>query len=140
MQVRPPTYNIETGHSDPWVARLVVASKAGGINILGRGLQGLPWVQPSFDDPRNKRSLQDQQPPNKHRTQARRVETTLVRSKQRRAHVNDHGDLAGDYDWIAVDCDRKGGPEPVFVKPGWPDTRDLGTLVFEAAWWTLEMS
>ena len=24
------------------------------------------------------------------------------------------------------------------VKPGWPNTRDLGTLVAEAAWWTLE--
>ena len=52
--------------------------------------------------------------------------------------MNDHRDLAGDYDWIAVDCDKKGAPEPVFVKPGWPNTRDLGTLVAEAASWTLE--
>jgi hypothetical protein len=88
MQVRPPPYNMETGHSDPWVATLVVASKAGGIKILGRGLQGLPLVQPSFGDPWNKRSLQDQpvrahggdglQPPNKHLPQARRLETAPV--------------------------------------------------------------
>jgi len=33
--------------------------------------------------------------------------------------MNDHRDLAGDYEWIAVDCDKKGAPEPVFVKnPG----------------------
>jgi len=85
MHVRPQPYKLETGHSDPWV---VVASKAGGIKILGRGLQGLPLVQPSFGDPRNKRSLQDQpvrvrggdglQPPNKHLPQARRLETAPV--------------------------------------------------------------
>ena len=60
MQVRPPPYKMETGRSDPRVATLVVASKASGIKILGLWLQGLPLVQPSFGDPRNKRSLQDQ--------------------------------------------------------------------------------
>ena len=48
-----------------------------------------------------------------------------------------HRDLAGEYDWIAVDCDKKRAPMPVFVQPGWPDTRKLGTLVAEAAQWTL---
>ena len=52
--------------------------------------------------------------------------------------MNHYRDFAGEYEWTAVDCDKKGAPEPVFVKPGWPNTRDLGTLVAEAAWWTLE--
>ena len=88
MHVRPQPYKLEAGHSDPWVATLVVASKAGGIKILGRGLQGLPLVQPSFGDPWNKWSPQDQpvrahggdglQLPNKHLPQARRLETELV--------------------------------------------------------------
>ena len=88
MHVRPQPYKLETGHSDPWVATLVVASEAGSIKLLGRGLQGLPLVQPSFGDPRNKRSLQDQPVrahggegllrPNNHLTQARRLETSLV--------------------------------------------------------------
>ena len=88
MQVRPATAKLEAGRSDPWVATLVVASKASGINILGHWLQGLPLVQPSFSDPRNKRSLQGQpvrahggeglQHPNKQLTQAHRLETAPV--------------------------------------------------------------
>jgi hypothetical protein len=91
MHVRPQPYKMETGHSDPWVATLVAASKASGINILGHWLQGLPLVQPSCGDPRNKRSQQDQpvrahggdglQPPNKHLPQARRLETAPVGRK-----------------------------------------------------------
>ncbi len=49
------------------------------------------------------------------------------------ARMIHHRDLAGDYEWIAVDCDKKGAPTPVFVKPEWPNTRDLGTLGAEAA-------
>ena len=37
-----------------------------------------------------------------------------------------------------MDCDKKRAPRPVFVQPGWPDTRTLGTLVAEAAQWTLD--
>ena len=33
---------------------------------------------------------------------------------------------------------RRGAPTPVSVKPEWPNTRDLGTLVAEAAQWTLD--
>ena len=50
-----------------------------------------------------------------------------------------HRDLAGEYDWIAVDCDKKGAPMPVFVQPRWLDTRTLVTLVAEAAQWTLDI-
>ena len=81
MQVRQEPAKLETGHSDPWVATLVVASKASGINILGNWLPGLPLVQLSFSDSRNKRSLEGQpvrahggeglQHPNKQLTQAR---------------------------------------------------------------------
>ena len=60
--------------------------------------------------------------------------------KKRIAQMVHHRDLVGEYEWIAVDCDRKGAPEPVFVKPGWPNTRDLGTLVAEAAQWTFGLS
>jgi hypothetical protein len=60
--------------------------------------------------------------------------------KKRLALMNHHRGLAGEYEWTAVDCDKKGAPDPVFVKPGWPNTRDLvhrrGTA--EAASWTLE--
>ncbi len=35
-------------------------------------------------------------------------------------------------------CDKKGAPTPVFVKPEWPSTRTLGTLVAEAAQWTFD--
>ena len=36
MQVRPEPAKLEAGHSDKsWVAALVAASKAGGLNILG---------------------------------------------------------------------------------------------------------
>ena len=49
-----------------------------------------------------------------------------------------HRDLAGEYDCIALDCDKKGAPMPVFVTPDWPNTRDLGTLVAEAAQWTFD--
>ena len=55
------------------------------------------------------------------------------RSQTRLARMIHHRDLAGER---AVDCDKKGAPTPVFVKPNWPNTRDLGTLVAEAAWWT----
>ena len=85
MQVRPESAKLEIGHSDPWVATLVVASKASGIKVLGHWLPGLPLVQLSFSDLRNKRILQG--PPvrahggerlqhtNKQLTPARRLES-----------------------------------------------------------------
>ena len=58
--------------------------------------------------------------------------------KRRIAQMIHHRDLAGEYNWIAVDCDKKGAPTPVFVKPEWPSATTLGTLVAEAAQWTLD--
>ena len=51
----------------------------------------------------------------------------------RLARMTRRRDLAADYDWMAVDCDKKSAPMPVFVKPEWLITRALGTLVAEAA-------
>ena len=53
------------------------------------------------------------------------------------ARMARHRDLAGEYDWIAVDCDRKGAPMPVFVKHEWPATHELSAFVAEAAQWML---
>jgi hypothetical protein len=61
-----------------------------------------------------------------------------LQSQKRIAFMNHYRDLAGEYEWTAVDCDKKGAPDPVFVKPGWPNTRALGTLVAEACQWMLE--
>ena len=38
----------------------------------------------------------------------------------RLARMIHHRDMAGDYEWIAVDCDKKGAHThtPVFVKTG----------------------
>ena len=58
--------------------------------------------------------------------------------KKHLALMNDHRDLAGEYEWTAVDCDKKGAPDPVFVKPGWPNTHVLGTLVADTAQWMLD--
>ena len=49
-----------------------------------------------------------------------------------------HRDLAGESDWVAVDCDRTGAPMLVSVQPEWPATHTLGALVAEAAQWTLD--
>ena len=51
MQVRPKPAKLETGHSDHWVAALVAASKASGINILSHWLPGLPLVLLGTNDP-----------------------------------------------------------------------------------------
>ena len=48
-----------------------------------------------------------------------------------------HRDLAGEYDWIAVDCNGKGAPMQVFVKHEWPATHEVGTLVADTAQWML---
>ena len=53
------------------------------------------------------------------------------------ARMARHRDLAGEYDWIAVDCDREGAPTPVFVKHEWPATREFGAVVADAAQWML---
>ena len=88
MQLRPEPAKLETGQSDHWVATLVAASKASGIKILGHWLPGLPLVLPSFRDPGNKRSRQEQpvrehggggqQHPSMQLAQARPSETSLV--------------------------------------------------------------
>ena len=54
------------------------------------------------------------------------------------ARVTHHHDLAGEYDWIVMDCNKTGAPIPVVVKPEWPNTHWLGTWVAVAAQWTLE--
>ena len=33
--------------------------------------------------------------------------------KKRHALMNHNRDLAGEYEWTAVDCDKKGAPDPV---------------------------
>ena len=48
-----------------------------------------------------------------------------------------HRDLAGEYEWIAVDCDGKGPPMPVFAKHEWPATNAVGALVADTAQWML---
>ena len=40
----------------------------------------------------------------------------------RLSRMTHHRDLAGESDWIAVDCDEKGAPMPVFIQPDWPNT------------------
>ena len=50
------------------------------------------------------------------------------RLQTRLARMIHHRDVAGDYDWITVGCDKKNAPVPVCVKPEWPSTRALGTL------------
>ncbi|MFM7981973.1 MAG: hypothetical protein ACKPKO_21910, partial [Candidatus Fonsibacter sp.] len=59
-------------------------------------------------------------------------------SQGRLSRMARHRDLAGEYDLIAVDCNRKGFPEPVFVKPEWPSTRTLGARFAEATQWMLD--
>ena len=50
-------------------------------------------------------------PRNKVEWQADKVPPQLWIRLARMIH---HRDLAGDYEWIAVDCDKKGAPEPFF--------------------------
>ena len=52
----------------------------------------------------------------------------------RLARMIHHRDFAGDYDWIAVDCDKKGAPMPVFVN------RTGQTHVIWAPWLPRQLS
>ena len=57
--------------------------------------------------------------------------------KARVARMAHHRDLAGESDWIAVDCDGRGAPVPVCVKHEWPATHAVGAAVADAAQWML---
>ena len=59
------------------------------------------------------------------------------RLQARLSRMTHHRDFVGEYDWIAVDCDRKGAPMPAFVHPEWPATHTLGALA-DAAQWLLD--
>ena len=48
--------------------------------------------------------------------------------QKRLEFMNQQRDLAGEYEWTAVDCNKKGAPYKVFVKPGWPKSRAFGHL------------
>ena len=57
--------------------------------------------------------------------------------KARIARMAHHRDLASESDWIAVDCDGRGAPMPVFVKHEWPATHEAGALVADTTQWML---
>jgi hypothetical protein len=52
----------------------------------------------------------------------------------RLSRMTHHRDLAGEYDWIAVDCDRKSAPMSVFWKTRVVSYTQLGALAADGCW------
>ena len=73
-----------------------------------------------------------------HRGQKKKEPEVVPHLQARLSRMALHRDLAGEYDWVVVDCDRKGAPMPVFVKPKWPATHELGAVMAEGAKWMLD--